>query len=51
MKILKLSPPKPVNLKAAIAYGERLYKALKTVDTNITIIKQVEDALTMLKRI
>lgn len=51
MKVLKSAPPKPVNLKAAIAYAQKLYTALQTIETNDTIIKQIKYGLEMLKGI
>lgn len=38
MKVLKSAPFKPVNLKAAIAYTQKLYTTLQAAETKSTII-------------
>ena len=49
MKVIKSKPSRPVNLKAAISYAQKLHAALLTVETKSTITKQIKDAIDMLK--
>jgi predicted TIM-barrel fold metal-dependent hydrolase len=49
MRVLKAAPPKPVNLKAALEYTERVYAALQTNEAKSAVVKQTKDALDILK--
>lgn len=51
LKVLGSKPPKPVDLKAAEAYGDKLYSAFRQENEHGALVRQAKECLDLLREI